>query len=323
MGRNILRDWLRKRRKLIVLTLLGILLFSCVAGVISGIAVYLSLHAQSLQLEQSANAGITHLRSAESGLKQFQQSLFDESAVRYAREEFVQAYHDFYPLEAQLKGLPDAGTWIPYYGIRLRVAVHLVPVAAAMAQSGVNACDVVNFLLARLPHAAPSLALRLSPQDFTWVDSEISGMKASIASAVEEMRGIQTSDVSFDPHLAAVFTQLQNDLPQVQTWVDALNELLPVLPTLLGATTPTHYLIELLDSTELRPGGGFIGNYGIATFSHAGLTSATITDVDLLDQPFYASGQRIAYPPQYAWFSRYLASDSWSLRDSNLDADFP
>jgi hypothetical protein len=140
---------------------------------------------------------------------------------------------------------------------------------------------------------------------------------------VEELQSLSASDLSFDPRIAAVFEQLQNNLPQVQAWIVGLDELVPTLPALLGVGAPVHYLIELLDSTELRPGGGFIGNYGIATFSDGKLTSANITDVDLLDKPFYAAGHRIAYPPQYNWFSRYLATDSWSLRDSNLDADFP
>jgi hypothetical protein len=96
-----------------------------------------------------------------------------------------------------------------------------------------------------------------------------------------------------------------------------------VMSTLLGIGTPVHYLLEILDSTELRPGGGFIGNYGIATLSGGRLTSARITDVDLLDKPFKFAGHTIPYPHAYSWFAHYLAPASWSFRDSNLDADFP
>ncbi len=99
--------------------------------------------------------------------------------------------------------------------------------------------------------------------------------------------------------------------------------MLPALPTLLGIGTPAHFLLEILDSTELRPGGGFIGNYGIATFHGGRLTTAHITDTYLLDKPFESAGHTIPYPPAYSWFAHYLAPSSWSLRDSNLDADFP
>src|SRR5262249_36995151 len=89
---------------------------------------------------------------------------------------------------------------------------------------------------------------------------------------------------------------------------------------LLGIRTPANYLIEVLDSSELRPGGGYIGNYGIATFSGGRLTAARITDTNLLDRPYNITGKAILFPSAYKWFD--LASN-WSFRDSNLDADFP
>src|SRR5205814_5091184 len=108
--------------------------------------------------------------------------------------------------------------------------------------------------------------------------------------------------------------------PVLQELFDDIENLLPVVPALLGIGTPANYLIEILDSTELRPAGGFIGNYGIATLSGGRLLSAHITDVDLLDKPFEAAGHSIPYPPGYSWFT-VVAPDSWSLRDSNLEAD--
>ncbi len=113
-------------------------------------------------------------------------------------------------------------------------------------------------------------------------------------------------------------------MPAVQTWLDTLGRLLPVLPTVLGiGGTPAHYLIEVLDSTELRPGGGFIGNYGIATLSGGRLASAHITDTVLLDHPYEQAGHYVPYPKADIWFRNYLSPQGWSLRDSNLSADFP
>ena len=73
-------------------------------------------------------------------------------------------------------------------------------------------------------------------------------------------------------------------------------------------------------STELRPGGGFLGSYGIATLSGGRLTSAHITDTYLFDNAFKATGHTIPLPPTYSWFD---IAPYWSLRDSNLEADFP
>ena len=112
-------------------------------------------------------------------------------------------------------------------------------------------------------------------------------------------------------------------MPAVRTTLAQVDTLLPVLPALLGIGTPSHFLLEILDSTELRPGGGFIGNYGIATLTGGRLTAAHITDTYLLDRPFELAGKSIPFPSTYQWFANYLGLSSWSLRDSNLDADFP
>src|SRR5262249_49074845 len=131
----------------------------------------------------------------------------------------------------------------------------------------------------------------------------------------------QPTDLQLDPRLTKMVATFHKDLPMLQTWLAVAEKLLPVAPTLLGVGTPANYLIEVLDSTELRPGGGFIGNYGIATLSGRRLTEAQITDSNLLDRPYGVTSKYIPYPPAYTWFD--LAPGSWSFRDSNLDADFP
>jgi hypothetical protein len=109
--------------------------------------------------------------------------------------------------------------------------------------------------------------------------------------------------------------------PQIRQWLILLEHALPFLPRLLGSNQPVNYLLEMLDSSELRPAGGFIGNYGFLTLDGGHLQKVHITDVDLLDLPFEKSGGLIPFPPEYRWFP--LSHGQWSFRDSNLDADFP
>src|SRR5205085_5831196 len=132
---------------------------------------------------------------------------------------------------------------------------------------------------------------------------------------------LQPEDLQLDARLSKLVGEFHTRLPLIQNAIGQAEALLAVAPQVLGIGTPAYYLVEILDSTELRPGGGFIGNYGIATLSGGRLMTAHITDVDLLDKPFEAAGNVIPYPPAYTWFD--LAPESWSFRDSNLDADFP
>jgi hypothetical protein len=162
----------------------------------------------------------------------------------------------------------------------------------------------------------------LTIADFNTLSHEYETMKTSLNAAMNEAMFLQPGDVSFDAHLAKLLREFQANIPTIHAALSQADQLIPALPTLFGIDTPAHYLLEIMDSTELRPGGGFIGNYGIANLSGGRLTAAHITDTYLLDRPFELAGKSIPFPSNYQWFAHYLALSSWSLRNSNLDANF-
>ncbi len=95
-------------------------------------------------------------------------------------------------------------------------------------------------------------------------------------------------------------------------------------PALLGLGAPATYLLLAMDRTELRTGGGFIGNYGLVTIGDARLQSATLHDTYTLDAAYFArTGQEP--PATYPWWPYHGASAiyGWGVRDSNLAPDFP
>ena len=157
--------------------------------------------------------------------------------------------------------------------------------------------------------------------DFTAVRQNFRQIQAVLHLVINQVNSLQPGDLQLDPRLDKMVATFHKDMPVLQARLDEAANFLAVAPVLLGIGTPTSYLIEVLDSTELRPGGGFIGNYGIATLAGGRLTDAHITDSYLLDKPFIAAGHHIPYPAPYTWFD--LSPEGWSFRDSNLDADFP
>src|SRR6266704_4169982 len=297
------------------------LVFLCVVG--SGVSVvgYQRYNA-SYQHELSlAKMGVQHLRMAETLLKALPKDPFDAQRVGQAQHEFAAGLTAFVQVDNDLKSLPAISASIPVYGGRLRAALHLLPVAIELSQVGVTGCDLLNLIISRFHDPLNTHAQGLTMADFAFIDKDFRQVKTTLILVVDQIAHLQPGDLQVDPRLGKYLATLRKDIPLLQTWLKTVEQLLPVAPTLLGIGTPANYLIEVLDSTELRPGGGFIGNYGIATLSGGRLTAAHITDVDLLDRPFEAAGHVIAYPSTYSWFD--LARSSWSLRDSNLDADFP
>ncbi len=86
----------------------------------------------------------------------------------------------------------------------------------------------------------------------------------------------------------------------------------------LGVNNPKTYLILFLNNTELRPGGGFIGSYGVVTLNKGIPKIVTIEGVELLDNK--ADRTKLASPP--ATLNKYLGVDRWYFRDSNWSPDF-
>jgi hypothetical protein len=123
------------------------------------------------------------------------------------------------------------------------------------------------------------------------------------------------------PQQVAEIRQLLAKWPQIQTAIGQVNTALDVLPAVLGISGPSKYMIELMDSTELRPGGGFIGNYAVITLVNGKVQPFTVSDTYLLDYPYLTShGDVSPSPSQYPWWP---FNTIFGLRDSNLSGDFP
>ena len=300
-----------------------VLLLSCISSSILSVSTYLGLKDGYLRVVPLIQQGLQHLRRGQEHLVEFPQHSFDASSVLAAQLEFAAASRDFAQVDSTLRGLPEIISVVPVYGAEFRAALHLVPMAMWLSQAGIVSCDILNVLITSLQNPLKTQGSGLTDVDLALIDADFYQIRLAIEGSIKESRQVQPADVSPDLHVASMLTSFQQHISILQGWLDDIEHILPLLPVLLGVSAPANYLIEILDTTELRPAGGFIGNYGFVTLAGGQLVTSYITDVDLLDEPFYATGKRIPFPREYQWLSYYLSLDSWSFRDSNLDADFP
>lgn len=97
---------------------------------------------------------------------------------------------------------------------------------------------------------------------------------------------------------------------------------LAVVNSIVGSMTKSDgvertYMILLQNDTELRPGGGFLGQYAIVKIKNGDVTSTTVEDANLLDQRIEAK-----VPTPFP-FERMMQLKNWKFRDSNFSPDFP
>lgn len=307
-----------KKSYLLVATVLFLLLTSS-ASAVTGYWVYNMYKTYSLLAQNE----MQHLRLAMTLLESLQSQPVTLEKLKQANQEFAEALNDAKVINTQLARFSGVVGSTPIYGPRFIAALHLSLLSMDISQAGVSSCTLGEIVLAHLDFSRSAATSGLTPADFATISSDYQMVKTSLNAAISEALQLTPADLSFDVHLAKLLQEFQTNIPLLRSMLTQIDQLLPVLPSLLGIATSAHYLIEILDSTELRPGGGFIGNYALATVSQGRLTDAHVTDTYILDHSFALTGHSIPFPSAYQWFASDLGVSNWGLRDSNLDADFP
>jgi hypothetical protein len=77
------------------------------------------------------------------------------------------------------------------------------------------------------------------------------------------------------------------------------------------------FMLLLQNNMELRPGGGFLGQYAIIKIKDGVILSSYFEDANLLDQRI-----KVKVPTPYP-FERMMQLKNWKFRDSNFSPDFP
>jgi len=103
--------------------------------------------------------------------------------------------------------------------------------------------------------------------------------------------------------------------PDTKKEIEVIGELVSHLTAQDGQTRT--FLLLLQNNYELRPGGGFLGQYGVLKIQDGKIVSFFVEDANLLDQRITAK----ITPP---WpLRRYMQIKNWKFRDSNFSPDFP
>ncbi len=108
--------------------------------------------------------------------------------------------------------------------------------------------------------------------------------------------------------------------PGLAAAVDTIVDYHDALRWLLGIDSPRLFLVQTMDRAELRPTGGFTGQFGTVSVNGGRIGKISLADVNVLDQsqnnPFHGV---LAPEPYTSWWPFV----GFGLRDANLSADYP
>ncbi|MBI5254823.1 DUF4012 domain-containing protein [Candidatus Falkowbacteria bacterium] len=90
------------------------------------------------------------------------------------------------------------------------------------------------------------------------------------------------------------------------------------LPEFLGYLREKTYLFLLMNNSEMRPGGGFLGTYGVVKVLNADVEKFFTDNIYNLDKKAEATLNIPSPEPM----KKYMSQPQWFMRDSNWSPDF-
>lgn len=262
-------------------------------------------------ITQSASAGFENIISGALAVK--------DSRFETAKELFNAAQDTFKNIQADTWFTAPQIPTLTLQDPTFQSANAIISAGQSFAQAGAKFAQVAQ-ALQNLPKSffesndkkiigeKPSLTEKLKAQM-----PAINEAALSLANANQE---IQKVPESFVPKvLREKFKFAKDALFTLSEITENLNSDMPAILEMLGDTKPHTYLVLLQNNAEIRPSGGFIGNYIILETNDGYLTKNEVFDVYSADHQL---NENIAPPIEIL-----PVNNRWFLRDSNYSGDFP
>lgn len=225
--------------------------------------------------------------------------------------------------------------WVPFVGERVRVSAsmlrsgwEIVRTLSQLADIGAELIRISGLSESEVSETFDDVALTMT---FDALPSETKrAVLRRMSTAADDFASIYTSlvlaeaeldDVLDDPFVGSYLAMLnpwRARIAETRLLVETMTIASRILPQFLGLDQEKETLLLFLNNEELRPGGGFIGTYGILSMKDGEIVSIRTKDAYYLDraaEPFLKN-----VPP--APLRKYLTSSNWFFRDANWSPDF-
>ncbi len=280
------------------------------------------------------------LRRAQTlqGMLSDQSALLNTTALKNAQAQVDGLTHDLYEINSAMNivGAPLSAVspTVRNYRLLTRIGFDLT----ATASEGLQVAQTIL-----TPLQGGALAADSSTPGLTMDD--MNQAKAVLADAQVRLADALAANAQLDPSALkgplAKFGKYLAILPEAPPILAEMQRLLDSAPALLGIGQNAYYLVVAMDRSELRPAGGFMGNYGILTLTggrQSKQVPLSLEDTYYLDGDYYKwvysqapAGTSCVVggpqPPNYYWWwpyrQDYGCQWDWGLRDSGLSPDFP
>jgi hypothetical protein len=318
----------RKKQRIIYLALLGIIVLSILIPIGFAVSYGINAYETYTDLRDTAHDGVQHLLNIKTiftGIKAHPTGFLDADKLHRSQKELTAAHIDFQQLQEKLDHssiIKNVGTYLPQY-------LPQISTARAASQIGIDTTDIgqelVNTALILAPNFRGSLLTDTGKPLVT--QSMLNLLGTTIDDTLPRL-----SDIQAQSHLLTMnalpisaqqrdeFAGLLSAIPQAEADLTQVHDLLGAAGWILGVDQPRTFLVQTMDRAELRPTGGFTGQYGELQISGGRVAPFTLKDISLIEYADNSPTYGKLAPSQYRSWWPFA---NWGLRDSNLSADFP
>ncbi len=161
----------------------------------------------------------------------------------------------------------------------------------------------------------------LTQKSFADVQQGVNDTQILLTDIQNQVKGLNLNDVPVSKSELASLQKYIGDIPKALSAIATIQPFIPLAGWALGVDKERNYLILTMDRGELRPSGGFNGQFGVLTVNGGRIGKITLNDTgNSFDYTTtnQAYGQ-LAPAPYQAWWP----FGNWGLRDANLSGDYP
>ena len=265
---------------------------------------------------------------------------FDAGKLHLAQEEIDVAHADFASLSDKLEhdgAISLASQLWPTQISTARALGHIAADGTAVAQQ----------LLKTMRDIKPSVALAfqksssstehallkpfLTPSSYQEINNTFDGISPLIHHMTFYARGLSLNSLPISNKQREMIVSILPLLPALDAALAQRSELRNPLGWFLGIDRQRTFLIEPMDSAELRTTGGFTGQFGELVLNGAHIGPLKLSNIGKYEEDHTSEGS----PPDPTIYPKVIDqsapapySDWWpitnfGLRDANLSADFP
>jgi hypothetical protein len=317
-----------KRRRIITLVVLAVVLAGVLVPTGFLIAYGVSGYQTYVALKDQAHDGVEHLLNVKTiftGVKTHPSGFLDTTKLLRARQQLDAAQTDFEQLQYKIDHTPIIATVTSYFP----QFIPQVQTARAASRIGVDVTHMGQELISTALFLAPTFRGPLltnsskplvTQEMLNLVGTTISDLLPRLTDIQLQSRLLSLNSLPISAAQRDEFGQLLQLLPQAETDLEQALNLLGAANWLLGVDSPRTFLVQTMDRAELRPTGGFTGQYGELTVNGGRVGAFTLKDISLVEYTDTSKTLGILAPAQYRSWWPFA---NWGLRDSNLSADFP